>query len=300
MGIVPGVFESRASESDSVGTCNSQMANQFTQKCQRHLKFKRVRLGRRMESVVTLPANGLEAATQIIDNAERVGVRLRLLGGLAFKQLCPSSNERYHRENKDIDLMGRREDSKKIAKVMEGLGYKPREVFNKLNMGQRLIYYDLVNMRRVDLFLDEFIMCHKFNFKESILAGTYTLPITQLVMTKLQVVEKTDKEYLDLIAAFHDFDVTDRMTGIRGDEIADLCSRDWGIYTTFRKSLESLLARAETLNSDEKSIVIPRVQKLLTFMGGKPKSIAWKMRARIGEKARWYDLPDTDNDTMLA
>jgi hypothetical protein len=252
-----------------------------------------------MESVVMLPANGLEAAIQIIDHAESMGVRLRLLGGLAFKRLCPSSNDRYRRENKDIDLMGKREDSKKIMKVMETLGYKPREVFNKLNMGQRLIYYDFMNSRRVDLFLDEFVMCHKFNFKESILAGTYTLPITQLVMTKLQVVEKTDKEYLDLIAAFRDFDVTDGMGGIRGDEIAELCSKDWGIYTTFNKSLEALRARAETLSSDDRNIVIPRIQRLMAVMGGRPKSLAWKMRARIGEKARWYDLPEADCDTML-
>jgi hypothetical protein len=252
-----------------------------------------------MESVVMLPANGLEAAIQIIDHAESMGVRLRLLGGLAFKRLCPSSNDSYYRENKDIDLMGRREDSKKIMQVMETLGYKPREVFNKLNMGQRLIYYDLANKRRVDLFLDEFVMCHKFNFKESILASTYTLPITQLVMTKLQVVEKTDKEYLDLIAAFRDFDVTDGMGDIRGDEIAELCSKDWGIYTTFTKSLEALMARTETLSSDDRNTVVPRIQKLMAMMGGRPKSLTWKMRARIGEKARWYDLPDTDGDAML-
>jgi hypothetical protein len=246
-----------------------------------------------------LPANGLEAAIQIIDQAESMGVRLRLLGGLAFKQLCPSSIDRYYRENKDIDLMGRREDSKKIMKVMETLGYKPREIFNKLNMGQRLIYYDLANRRRVDLFMDEFVMCHKFNFKESILADTYTLPITQLVMTKLQVVEKTDKEYLDLIAAFRDFGVTEGLGGIRGDEIAELCSKDWGIYTTFMKSLEALLARTETLSSEDRYTVAPRIQKLMASMDGRPKSLAWRMRARIGEKARWYDLPDTDNDTML-
>jgi len=246
-----------------------------------------------------LPANGLEAAIQIIDHAESVGVRLRLLGGLAFKRLCPSSNDKYCRENKDIDLMGRREDSKKMMEVMEALGYKPREVFNKLNMGQRLIYYDMVNKRRVDLFLDEFIMCHKFNFKESILAGTYTLPITQLVMTKLQVVEKTDKEYLDLIAAFLDFDVTEESSGIRGDEIAELCSKDWGIYTTFMKSLEALLARVETMGSDDRRIVVPRIQKLMAMIGVEPKSLSWRMRARIGERARWYDLPDTDGDSVF-
>jgi len=253
-----------------------------------------------MESVVVLPANGLEAAVQIIDMAESRGVRLRLLGGLAFKSLCPSANDsHYFRENKDIDLMGKREDTKDIMKTMETLGYKPRDVFNKLNMGQRLIYYDLGNRRRVDIFLDEFVMCHRFNFKESILAGTYTLPVTQLVMTKLQVVEKTDKEYLDLLAVFRDFPVTEVGGGIRGDEIADLCSKDWGMYTTFRKSLEATSARAQILDAGERDRIVPRIRALLGMMESRPKSLSWKMRARIGEKARWYELPDSDADAVF-
>jgi len=254
-----------------------------------------------MESLVLVPSNALEASTQIIDTAERRGVRLRLLGGLAFKKLCPSSNDpRYFRENKDIDLMGKREDSREIVKIMETLGYKPRELFNKLNMGQRLIYYDMGNKRRVDLFLDEFVMCHKFNFKENILAGTYTLPITQLLMTKLQVVEKTEKEYKDMIVAFHDYDVTFGRDGIRGDEIADLCSKDWGVYTTFMKSLESLIRQAEELGDGERAVVVSRIQKLTSMMEAAPKSFGWRMRARIGERTRWYDLPESDGDAMLS
>jgi hypothetical protein len=253
-----------------------------------------------MESLVLVPSNALEAATQIIDKAETNGVRLRLLGGLAFKKLCPSASEpRYYRENKDIDLMGKREDSRKIVKIMETLGYRPRELFNKLNLGQRLIYYDIANKRRADLFLDEFVMCHKFNFKENILAGTYTLPITQLLMTKLQVVEKTEKEYKDLTVAFYDFDVTSGPDGIRGDEIADLCSKDWGLYTTFRKSLEALEAKAGDLNENEGTRVVSRIRKLFAMMDDAPKSFGWRMRARIGERQRWYDLPDADGDAML-
>jgi hypothetical protein len=254
-----------------------------------------------MESLLLVPSDALEAAIQIIDRAEKQGVRLRLLGGLAFKRLCPSSSDpRYRRENKDIDLMGRREDSRQIVKIMETLGYRPRELFNKLNLGQRLIYYDMANRRRADLFLDEFIMCHKFNFKENILAGAYTLPITQLLMTKLQVVEKTEKEYKDLVVAFRDFEVVDDGRGIRGDEVADLCSKDWGIYTTFWKSLESLLDRADALDGDERARVAPRIQKLMEMMESAPKSFGWRMRARIGERTRWYELPEADGDAMLS
>lgn len=253
-----------------------------------------------MESLVLVPSNALEAATQIIDKAETNGVRLRLLGGLAFKKLCPSASDpRYFRENKDIDLMGKREDSRKIVKIMETLSYTPRELFNKLNLGQRLIYYDIANKRRIDLFLDEFVMCHKFSFKENILAGTYTLPITQLLMTKLQVVEKTEKEYKDLTLAFHDFDVTSGPDGIRGDEIAELCSKDWGLYTTFRKSLEALEAKSANLDGNEQARVVQRIQKLMAMMDSAPKTFSWRMRARIGERQRWYDLPDADGDSML-
>ena len=253
-----------------------------------------------MESLVTVPSSALVAATQIIDRAERQGVRLRLLGGLAFKMLCPSSMDpRYFRENKDIDLMGKRQDSKRIMKIMETMGYKPRDLFNKLNMGQRLIYYDMENRRRIDLFLDEFVMCHRFNFKENILAGTYTLPITQLLMTKLQVVEKTEKEYKDMVVAFHDFEVTSGPDGIRGDEVADICSKDWGLYTTFWKSLEAILAKLPELGVIGQEIVSSRVRKMMSMMESAPKSFGWKMRARIGERTRWYDLPDSDGDAML-
>ena len=253
-----------------------------------------------MESLVLAPTNALDAATQIIDAAETRGVRLRLLGGLAFKRLCPSSMDpRYFRENKDIDLMGRRQDSRNIVEIMETLGYKPRELFNKLNMGQRLIYYDIENSRRVDLFLDEFVMCHKFDFKENILAGTYTLPITQLLMTKLQVVEKTEKEYKDLVVAFHDHDVTSGGEGIKGDEIAGLCSKDWGVYTTFWKSLEALKDWTVANEIPERDVVLARVQKLMSAMEATPKSFGWKMRARVGERTRWYELPDADSDSVF-
>ncbi len=253
-----------------------------------------------MESAVILPADALAAADQIIDAAEAKGVQLRLIGGLAFKLLCPSaSGPAYKRENKDIDLMGKRDDAKQTMGTMGALGYKPREIFNKLNMGQRLIYYDMTNRRRVDLFLDEFVMCHKFNFKENILAGMKTLPITQLVMTKLQVVERTEKELLDLSAAFHDFQVTWMEGGIQGGEIAGLCAKDWGMYTTFTKTLGALSERARNAGGEGSGVVLERVDRLAAMIRSEPKSLSWKMRARVGERAKWYELPEKDGDAVF-
>jgi hypothetical protein len=37
----------------------------------------------------------------------------------------------------------------------------------------------------------------------------------------------------------------------------------------------------------------------MAMMEAEPKSLGWRMRARIGERAKWYELPDTDGDAML-
>lgn len=253
-----------------------------------------------MESVMEPPARGLEAAEQIINLGERRGVKLRLLGGLAFKKLCPSASAaRYNRENKDIDLIGKHENHKEVVKIMETLGYKPREMFNRLSMGKRLIYYDLSNRRRVDIFFDELEMCHRFNFRDSLEPGMITLPITDLVMTKLQVMEKTEKEYRDLLAAFTDFEVTEGPEGIDGSKIASMCAADWGLYTTFTKSLSALKQWAGELAGDDKDVIVTRIGALQDTLDRKPKTLAWRMRSRIGEKARWYEVPESDGDAML-
>ena len=246
---------------------------------------------------VTLPSEPLEAAKQIILESEKQGVPLRLLGGLAFKVMCVSATHPpFARGNGDIDIYGLRQDSSAIMKIMVTLGYKPREVFNSLSMGKRLIYHDLSNRRRVDIFLDEFEMCHKFNFKDRISIGKLTLQMTDLVMTKLQVVEMTEKEYMDLMAAFRDFEVTHDEIGINADRIADFCSKDWGIYRTFTRSLRLVKEAAFALKDANTEVIVPRISALVEAIEHRPKTFAWKVRAAVGERARWYELPEPDLD----
>lgn len=250
-----------------------------------------------MESLVVLPRRPEEAAKQIIDEAERRGATVRLLGGVAFKLKCRTAlDPMFYRENKDIDLAGRRDQVRKITETLEWLGYRPREVFNKLSMGERLIYYDIANRRRVDVFLDRFKMCHSFDLRQSLIPDTYTLPITDLVMTKLQVVQMTEKEYMDLMAAFADFDVGSTEETINASRIAGLCARDWGLYTTFSRSLASVREKALETGGRFSRVVSERVERLLAKMRGEPKSVSWRLRARIGERARWYELPEQDSD----
>jgi len=103
-------------------------------------------------------------------------------------------------------------------------------------------------------------------------------------------------------AAFKDFDVIEgkKGKGILGDEIAELVSKNWGKYTTFAKSMEALKQKAETLESGDKKLIVSRIEILFSIMCSHPKSPAWRIRSTIGEKARWYELPETsDRDPML-
>jgi hypothetical protein len=61
----------------------------------------------------------------------------------------------------------------------------------------------------------------------------------------------------------------------------------------------SLEAATQIIDNDERKTVVSRVQKLTGMIEPAPKSFGWKMRARIGERTRWYDLPEADGDAML-
>ncbi len=219
-----------------------------------------------------------EAALRIVGEGEKVGIRLRLFGGVAFKVLCPSANKPpLYRTNRDLDFMTHREHCKGVDTLLKSLGYQPREVFNKLNAGERGIYSN--NDNKVDIFYDIFKMCHTFDFRDSLLPNVYTLPLTDLLITKLQVIEITEAELKDLSAAFEDFDFG--KDGIDGMRIIEMCRRDWGLFTTFTKSLTAINAFYPN----------PKVLRFKEMLEDAPKGIGWKLRAKIGEKAKWYEEP---------
>lgn len=232
---------------------------------------------------MTIPDDSLEAAKQIVSEGEKQGVKLRLIGGLAFKVACPSaSDDKHRRQYKDIDVIGKAGSAGKIDRLMKSLGYSPRDAFNKLNLGRRLLYYN--GKMRVDVFVGEFEMCHRFNFGDDIENGGLTLPITDLVMTKLQVMEHTEKEKLDLLAAFMDYDVTVDDGGINGQKIAAICSKDWGVWKTFSLNLEWLSVYAGDPSKE-------RIRRLEGMIDRRQKSFGWKLRAKLGTWAKWYEEP---------
>jgi ribosomal protein L22 len=75
-----------------------------------------------------------------------------------------------------------------------------------------------------------------------------------------------------------------------------LVGEDWGWWRTVTLNLERIEA---LLDSGERDAIAggkldPRAQLAVLAAAAEdaPKSRRWKMRARIGERKRWYELPE--------
>jgi len=239
-------------------------------------------------------------ADRILSQAEQKKVTLRLVGGVAVGTSCPSANSEpsLRRTYADVDLVGHKDQRRQIRLLFEELGYDSRSRFNVIQGDERLVFNDLKNMRRVDIFLDIFRMCHTFNLKNRLELNERTLTLADLVATKLQVVQTTEREYKDLMCLFLDHEIgdSDESKTINGKYLARLAASDWGIYTTFKKTLNQVAdyLKQFPLPDQKKTIIMTQIGELQTRLDQEPKSLSWRMRSTIGEKTPWYDLPDAD------
>lgn len=216
---------------------------------------------------------------------------------------CPSATHReLARKYADIDFMGLRKQSRIMKPLFLKLGYAPRDIFNALHGDSRLIFNDIDNSRRIDIFLDVFEMCHKFNFRNRLLIDKVTISLADLLATKLQVVEITEREYRDITSLLRDHEIgdSDATETINGLYLSKLCAEDWGIYKTFTNNLANVMSALPQFHLDAESqeVVRKRLQDLQTRIEAAPKSTRWKLRARIGEKAQWYELPEQDKEVV--
>jgi len=235
----------------------------------------------------------VEEAKRIIDEAEKTNVTLRLLGGLAIRFHCHGQHSSHIRAYHDTDYFGLRSQSAQIELLFKKLGYVANPRFNYLHGYERLEFYDRSHDRNVDVFLDRFEMDHELDFKRRVGLDKYTIPLTDLLLTKVQVVKVNEKDLKDMIALLEDHEVagkSDKET-IDLKYIAELCSKDWGLQKSVMASLdilESFITKHKLVVRDEAAIM-KKVKAIREAIAGRPKPLRWKIRAKIGERIPWYN-----------
>ena len=217
-------------------------------------------------------------AQALVREATARGVVLRLLGGIAVSVRCTGGGDAApHREFADIDAITRRKSKRGLAALLEERGYEPNQRFNALNGRDRLIFYGPEG--KLDVFVESFEMCHRLDLADRVELDAETITVSDLLLTKLQVVELTDKDHQDLVLLLEvcggDLDLP---------YLAQLLSNDWGLWRTVTGNLARTAERVPATR--------PRIEGLLAAVEVAPKSRRWRSRAMVGERKRWYELPE--------
>ena len=239
-------------------------------------------------------ADPVAEGQRIVEAAADRGVALRVLGGVAVAMTCSSSRRPpLARSYADIDLATTNSAKDQVVALLESQGYAGDKEFNTLHGHRRLYFWDERAGRQVDVFVDEANLCHRVELKRRLEVVPLTLSLADLAILKLQVVETNEKDYLDLCAIFADHDLTIDDSGINLAYIVELTAGNWGLWRTVGMVAGRTERFALQLPGFEGSgAVAERLRRLRSELETSPKSRAWKLRARIGDRKRWYELPE--------
>jgi len=181
------------------------------------------------------------------------------------------------------------------------IGYVPDKQYNALYGHKQLYFVDPTWDRPVDVLVDRLEMCHRFDFDDRLGVDHPTLPLAELLLSKLQVVHINRKDVLDALILFVQYPLAanDR-EGISVPRITGLTSSDWGWWRTVTENLDKIRLFYEVdLKAGELDTTSPhrfeagrQVEALRAAIDAAPKSTKWKLRARVGDRVPWYELPE--------
>jgi hypothetical protein len=233
---------------------------------------------------------------RLVEVAAALGFPLRLLGGVAlWVRSSDEAHALFGRRYPDLDFVCHKKQSRQFRRLLEDHQYLPQRTFNAAHGARRLLYHSPQGFQ-VDVFLDVFEMCHKLNFAERLEVEDLTLPAAELLLTKLQIVEVNRKDLSDVLMLLYDHELADG-DGPRWLNVArvgSLCGADWGLFTTITDNLVKLREVAPEVVPDP--VVVARLQSRVDGLSERleetPKGLGWKLRAQVGRRRVWYELPE--------
>jgi Uncharacterised nucleotidyltransferase len=235
-------------------------------------------------------------AQRVVAGAAVQNLTVRVLGGVAVQLHAGGGvHPGLARPYRDIDLVTTRKDGRAVAWALAELGYKPNERFNAMNGATRLVFYDVEHERQVDVFVEEFRMCHAIPIADRLHVDEPTVPLAELLLTKLQIVHLNEKDLRDIWAIVYEHDLADHDDGaVNEAQVAKLLAADWGLWRTCRQTIEEARGRLReaSLPEDDAMLIDERLGRLWERVEGEPKGLRWKSRAKLGERSRWYEEPE--------
>jgi len=232
---------------------------------------------------------------RIVGAAAEAKVVLRLLGSLAFQLHCPEFGglqAKMGRAYTDIDFASYSRQSKRVSELLARLGYQEnREIF-VVTEGSRAIFENPSNRLHVDVFYEKLDFCHVIPWNGRLEADSPTIPLAEMFLEKMQIVQINEKDVIDTIMLLleHPLGAADHEV-INMDRVAGLCGSDWGLWRTVTMNLDKVGRLAQgysQLEPNDKVRVSDQVQAAVARIEAEPKSVGWRLRSRVGDRVKWY------------
>ncbi len=253
-------------------------------------------MGTPIESETASPTHDpLPEAVALARGAAAAGVPLKLLGGLAVRVICADFPPRFRRDQ-DIDFACLSKGRAKVAAYLEESGCVPDRRFNNLN-GDRQMYFTAPSGRPIDVMVDRLAMCHTLDFRKSFDRQPVTLDVADLLLSKLQIIELNEKDARDIVHLLCAVPITgDAAFSFDKQRYCKLLGSDWGWWRTVTRNLVKLpdliAARPDLPPPRPYFDPVAQSRQLLELAQSTPKGVKWRLRANIGERVRWYELPE--------
>jgi hypothetical protein len=232
---------------------------------------------------------------RILKASDDAGILLRVIGSLAFQMHCQKFGylqAALGRAYTDIDFAAYQKQAKEIRVLMAGLGYhENREVFI-VSEGNRAIFERPDAGLHIDVFYEKLDFSHIISWKDRLEVDYPSIPLAEMLLEKMQIVQINEKDIIDTIMLIleHPLGGIDKET-INIERIAALCSADWGLWRTTSMNLDKVRQMAQNypqLTDKQKKLLEEQVTTTLARIDQEPKSLAWRLRARVGDRVKWY------------
>lgn len=236
-------------------------------------------------------------ALGLVQEAEAEGIRLRILGSLAYRIHCPQNLALFdamERDLTDIDFAADRKQAKEVKRFITNRGYVEDQRMTASTEGSRYYFEQPDTGLGVDVFYDELYFCHKIPLRDRLALDSPTITTCDLLLEKMQIVELNLKDVKDTLVLLLEHPVSGDGADseeIDSDYLAGVLSDDWGFYYTVTNNLdkvENFLPDFEAIGPEQGRVIRGRLQQLREKIESAKKSRKWKMRARIGPKRKWY------------
>ncbi len=232
-------------------------------------------------------------AERIASAASAAKVAVKLMGGAGIHLHSPSARRPpLKRKYGDLDYAMRKRDRGAVLAFFPSLGYEADERFNLMQGDRRLYFFDNEHSRQVDVFIDSIRMSHIIDLRDRLDHDGPCATPSDLLLSKLQIYEVNRKDLVDLTALLLDHPVASGSDeAIDAEYIARLTADDWRFYHALEVNIEKLDATLDELDVD-RALVRSRLAEIWKAVDAQSKPLKWRLRAQVGDRVKWYELPE--------